>query len=200
MKRSQDSWWRSLVACSSIALLSVILLVYSGRLRSPSLGPHHLVARDFVPSHQAGFSNITKRLDAATYAAAITKGSNLHCLMGMTQAQAQTRNQGVSLEAPAYLQDVENIFYQGWNFNYKNGDVPYYSSFLDAALATLASGPTPAQVFHRSWVNPDPPFVFSDPSDPDFDELQTNDRGVVANGMVGAYVDIVQCVAYAILA
>ncbi|KAL1844146.1 hypothetical protein VTK73DRAFT_2641 [Phialemonium thermophilum] len=162
---------RSLALWSLVGLLSVVFVLFAGPFFRPGLdGGVTLVSRRAgAPDAAEHYANLSRRVDEQTYSAAVAKGRRLYCLMGMSQAEAQAANRGVSLEAPEYLQDDLVSEIEGWS-RVDDGQVPYFKNYLDGAFAGLGIR---KNIVSQSWVNDNRGYVYADPTDPDVDEVPT---------------------------
>ncbi|KAF7555489.1 hypothetical protein G7Z17_g2179 [Cylindrodendrum hubeiense] len=160
MDTKPQSSWRSLFTYSFVVVLSLLLLIYGGPSRNPNLKSHALVTeRNF---HHNVATNLTKR-ETVTYDDAREKGAKLHCLMGMSQADAEAANQGVSLESPEYLQAYYLGELEGWSSEV-DPDAPYFRDYLDAAFSGLRI----AKKLHSElWIHTKGSEIWDDPFDPD---------------------------------
>ena len=166
MARCHCSLVASLFTCCFIGLPFAILLVYTDSFLGPRHNPKVLIENDSLYESKVGFANFTKRLTPVAYNKAVSKGNNLHCLMGMTQAAAQEANGGASLEAPSYLQAGEIAETEGW---VQIDRVPYFLKSLDTALGDLN---IPPNLITRTWYNIKYGYIYSNPSNPDINELK----------------------------
>lgn len=156
MSGRRQSSWRSLSAYFSVAVVSLLLLLYGGRSRNPGLSPHLPVTERVLYDNVA--ANLTERA-TTTYEEARVKGAKLHCLMAMSQEDAQAANKGASLEAPIYLQTDQLQELEGWE--YGSVHKPFFGNYLDAALSGLGITGEPHYLY---WVHNKGVEIFNDPT------------------------------------
>lgn len=162
--------WRATFTFISFFAVSFLLLSYAGSSHSPRLKRRASATdRDF---HDNVVGNLTKRA-TASYEAAREKGAKLHCLMGMSQADAKAANKGVSLESPIYLQTDLLPEAEGWQ--YYDSKV-YFANYLDEALSALD---VPRKFHHDTWkhvkgseIYDDPTWFVDDDVEPNLDTQQ----------------------------
>lgn len=97
-----------------------------------------------------------------TYEDALEKGHKLHCLMGMSEADAKAANRGVSLEAPIWAQTDAIGELEGWvNVDEDIRPDPFFSTYLDDALKDLGIKP---EFHHSLWMHLNQGDIFEDPT------------------------------------
>lgn len=162
--------WRSLFKYSFVAVLSLLLLIYALPSHGPTPNGQVLVTRDDFRANVVG--NLTKR-QAATYGSAITKGAKLHCLMGMSQGDAQKANKDVSLESTLHNYGPEE--YEGWT--YGEDKAPFYKNYLDSAFSGLGLSEEPRNQF---WANTWEGRIWADA----YDGVGEESKGVVSSAHI----------------
>lgn len=156
-----------------IALFLVSL--YIGPLLTPSVGRLSLAARDFLEfslsADSDSYANLTKRLTTDQYSHAVDAGNRLHCLLGMTQQQAATRNGGTSLESSLQENYME---LEGWR-EFEDANAPYFGSYLDAAFSGLG---ITKNVKTQNWMNSAGGMIFDD-----LENLEGEQQGFVCSNV-----------------
>ncbi|RSM08727.1 hypothetical protein CEP52_004470 [Fusarium oligoseptatum] len=151
--RTQSSW-RSLLSFFSVALFSLLLLLYVGPSRNSGLDLGvPITERDL---HDDTFTNLTKRA-TDTYEKAREKGSRLHCLMAMSIDEASEIPDGK--QAGEHLQEwgIQDI--EGWTEGVDK-KAPYFQSYLDSAFESLGASASDAHNVH--WVHNRESLIFED--------------------------------------
>ncbi|EEU39850.1 uncharacterized protein NECHADRAFT_39412 [Fusarium vanettenii 77-13-4] len=144
--------WRAAFALIPFFSLSLLLLSYVGFPHSSHLNP-----RASATDHHDAVDNLTKRA-TDLYEPAREKGAKLHCLMGMSKADAKAANGGASLESPIYLQTDLLPETEGWK--YADSKV-YFASYLNEALAALN---IPREFHHHTWKHLESTEIYDDPT------------------------------------
>lgn len=174
--RPQSSW-RSLLSFFSVALFSLLLLLYLGPSRNSGQDLRVPVTeRDL---HDDAVTNLTKRA-TATYQAASEKGAKLHCLLAMSKEDVEAADGGKYKEPAKWLQKWGIEDSQGWVTEAEEGEegadknAPYWGDYLDAAFSSLDISKSDAHNVH--WIHLSDAEIFPDP-----EEFEgTAEQGVVS--------------------
>ncbi|KAH8168362.1 hypothetical protein LIA77_11626 [Sarocladium implicatum] len=144
---------RGLLSCLLISLLSLVALA---RYESPYAA---YSARDRALSKD-GSTGHSIHARALGWETARTKGHRLHCLMGMSRAEAQASNGGASFEAPQLLQNYGMEELEGWSI--ADSHTPLFKNYLEEAFKGIGA---PAEVKHSEyWLHIKHYEVFPDPN------------------------------------
>ncbi|UPL00301.1 hypothetical protein LCI18_011235 [Fusarium solani-melongenae] len=151
--------WRAALPFISFFAVSFLLLSYATFFHRSHLTPRASAIdgdlEDNVVAHLA------KRA-TATYEDAREKGHKLHCLMGMSEADAKAANRGVSLEAPIWAQTDAIGELEGWvNADEDRRPDPFFSTYLNDALRDLGIEP---EFHHSLWAHLNRGHIFEDPT------------------------------------
>lgn len=151
--------WRAVFPLISLFLVSFLVIPYAKHLHGSHFTPRSSAIDGDL--EDGVFANLVKKA-TSTYEEAQLKGRKLHCLMGMTEADARTANAGVALEAPAWLQTAAIAEVEGWlDTTQEDGAEPFHSTYLNDALRGLSIKPE----FHTIlWKNIGGGLLFEDPS------------------------------------
>ncbi|EEU34245.1 uncharacterized protein NECHADRAFT_50453 [Fusarium vanettenii 77-13-4] len=163
--RPQSSW-RSLLSFFSVALFSLLLLLYLGPSRNSGQDLRVPVTeRDL---HDDAVTNLTKRA-TATYQAASEKGAKLHCLLAMSKEDVEAADGGKYKEPAKWLQKWGIEDSQGWVTEAEEGEegadknAPYWGDYLDAAFSSLDISKSDAHNVH--WIHLSDAEIFPDPEE-----------------------------------
>ena len=151
--------WRAALPFISFFAVSFLLLSYATFFHRSHLTPRASAIdgdlEDNVVAHLA------KRA-TATYEDARQKGHKLHCLMGMSEADAKTANGGVSLEAPIWAQTDAIAEMEGWGYFDEDEQLaPFFSTYLNDALRDIGIKP---EFHHSLWMHVRKGEIFKDPT------------------------------------
>ncbi|CAG1962660.1 unnamed protein product [Fusarium graminearum] len=151
--------WRAVFPLISLFLVSFLVIPYAKHFHGSHFTPRSSAIDGDL--EDGVFANLVKKA-TSTYEEAQLKGRKLHCLMGMTEADARTANAGVALEAPAWLQTAAIAEVEGWlDTTQEDGAEPFHSTYLNDALRGLSIKPE----FHTIlWKNIGGGLLFEDPS------------------------------------
>ncbi|KAF5227313.1 hypothetical protein FAUST_11862 [Fusarium austroamericanum] len=156
--------WRAVFTLISLFLVSFLVIPYAKHFHGSHFTPRSSAIDGDL--EDGAIANLVKKA-TSTYEEAQLKGRKLHCLMGMTEAEAKAANAGVSLEAPAWLQTAAIAEVEGWlDTTEEEGAEPFHSTYLNDALRGLGIKPE----FHTIlWRNDGGVLLFDDPSLVDLD-------------------------------
>ncbi|KAM6516420.1 hypothetical protein FALCPG4_014603 [Fusarium falciforme] len=157
MSLGPQSSWRSLLSFFSVALFSLLLLLYGGPSRNSGLELSvPFTERDL---HDDAVTNLTKRA-SDNYERAREKGARLHCLMAMSIEDAAEVPDGAQAEVYFEVDGVQEN--EGWTEG-TDSNAPYYRNYLDAMFSSLDISTDDTHHFH--WVNNKEVKIFDDPLD-----------------------------------
>lgn len=155
------SWKRSLFSFFSTIIVSLFLLLYIGPSRDAGPNPHTPVAEPSV--HGNAVAHLTERA-AISYEAAREKGAKLHCLMAMSQEDANqaTPEDKRPLEAPEYLQFYFLEEQEGWLSKTPSEVEPLFKQYLDSAFQGLG---ITKKLHNEEWLHVQGKKIYEDPFD-----------------------------------
>ncbi|KAI8654687.1 hypothetical protein NCS57_01215600 [Fusarium keratoplasticum] len=157
MGTEPQSSWRSLLSFFSVALFSLLVLLYVGPSRNSGLDLSvPFTERDL---HDDAVTNLTKRA-SDNYEKAREKGARLHCLMAMSIEDAAEVPDGA--QAAEYFESDGVQENEGWTEG-TDSNAPYYRNYLDAMFSSLDISTDDTHHFH--WVNNEAAEIHDDPLD-----------------------------------
>lgn len=157
MGTEPQSSWRSLLSFFSVALFSLLVLLYVGPSRNSGLDLSvPFTERDL---HDDAVTNLTKRA-SDNYEKAREKGDRLHCLMAMSIEDAAEVPDGA--QAAEYFESDGVQENEGWTEG-TDSNAPYYRNYLDAMFSSLDISTDDTHHFH--WVNNEAAEIHDDPLD-----------------------------------